>query len=340
MSDPDVARHMELVRELSREVLHRASPHSTKRNPEWWRGDAPTPARQALHERITAELLEEAPAVEFSKLVLVMAGPPGAGKGSIRRHILGEDEEKFLVVDADKFKEKLLEAAVADGSFDAWIKPQEIRELEARGEVFYPLEFAALVHEESSYLATQLRDDEMERGTNIVIDTVLADPAKAVALGEQLEAAGYGVRVVDVEVSYEVSEARIRQRWEERYTEAVAGKDVLGGRWVPSTYAREVYAGPGCSSMPRESARRLAEECQAVTHYRVYFTSPEEAKKVKAVPTLEVNQARNMSDEVPRALRDVAPSKQSPARPTKPAAPAPPPRRALPTERSAGPERG
>lgn len=331
---------MELVRELSREVLHRDSKHSTKRNPQWWRGGMPTPAREALHERITAELLAEVPTVEFSRLALVMAGPPGAGKGSIRRHILGEDEEKFLVVDADKFKEKLLEAAVADGSFEDWIKPDEIRELEARGEVFYPLEFAALVHEESSYLATQLRDDEMERGTNLVIDTVLADPAKAVALGEQLEAAGYGVRVVDVEVPYEVSEARIRQRWKERYAEAVAGRDVLGGRWVPSTYAREVYAGPGRSSMPRESARRLAEECQAVTHYRVYFTSPEEAKKVTAVPTLEVNQARSMSDDVPRPLRNLDPPKQAPARPAKPSGATPPTsRRALPTERSASPER-
>ncbi|PPG43726.1 toxin component of a toxin/antitoxin system [Pseudoclavibacter sp. RFBA6] len=330
---------MELVRELSREVLHRDSPHSTKRNPQWWRGDMPTPAREALHERITAELLAEAPKVEFNRLALVMAGPPGAGKGSIRKEILGDAEEQFLVVDADKFKEKLLEAAVEDGSFEEWIKPKEIRELEARGEVFYPLEFAALVHEESSYLATQLRDDEMERGRNLVIDTVLADPAKAVALGEQLEAAGYGVRVVDVEVPYEVSEARIRQRWEERYTEAVAGKDVLGGRWVPSTYAREVYAGPGRSSMPRESARRLAEECQAVTHYRVYFTSPEEAKKAAATPTLEVNQARDMEDEVPRALRDVKKPAGGRMKPPTPPRPTTAPRRTPPTKGRSGPER-
>jgi len=66
---------------------------------------------------------------------------------------------------------------------------------------FYPLELAALVHEEPSYLAKALRSDAIEAGDNIVIDAVLSDADKAVALGSQLAEAGYEVWVIDVEVS-------------------------------------------------------------------------------------------------------------------------------------------
>jgi hypothetical protein len=43
---------------------------------------------------------------------------------------------------------------------------------------------------------------------------VPSSEAKAVALGARLEAAGYGIQVVDVEVAAEVSRERIRSRWE------------------------------------------------------------------------------------------------------------------------------
>src|SRR5699024_4005932 len=53
----------------------------------------------------------------------------------------------------------LLREALADGSYEVWIKPDAVRDLEAQGERFFPLELAALVHEESSMLAAALRED-------------------------------------------------------------------------------------------------------------------------------------------------------------------------------------
>lgn len=89
-------------------------------------------------------------------------GPPGAGKGTILPQVLGEDRDSFLVIDPDRFKEQLLRQAVADDSYEDSIKPPAIRDLEARGEQFFPMELASLVHEESSFLAKTLRSQAIK----------------------------------------------------------------------------------------------------------------------------------------------------------------------------------
>ena len=155
------------------------------------------------------------------------------------------------------------------------------------GERFFPLEMASLVHEESSQLARRLRVESIRLGANIVVDTVLADEVAALALGRQLEAAGYVVEVVDVEVPYELSESRIARRWQQSYEAALEGGDGLGGRWVPSEYAREVFDGPHGRSVPEFVAGRLATECGAVARYRRFRTETEGSGR-----ELEVDQVR------------------------------------------------
>jgi len=174
----------------------------------------------------------------------VLAGPPGAGKSTVlRTEVLGADQAAWLTIDADEFKRALLREAIADGSYDAFIKPAQVKQREAAGERFFPLELASLVHEESSMLAKRLQREAIAEGTNVVIDTVLSKPDQAVSLGERFAAAGYTVEVVDVEVPFELSAARIEKRWHESYEEALETGDGLGGRWVPSEYAREVFFG-------------------------------------------------------------------------------------------------
>lgn len=197
------------------------------------------------------------------------------------------------MIDADEFKKALLREARRDGSYETAIKPEEIRSREARGESFYPLELASLVHEESSILAKQLRTEAIARGDNIVVDTVLSNPRGALALGRELSDAGYQISVVDVEVPYEVAEERIRGRWREAAERAAAGGDELGGRWVPSEYAREVFDGPNGESRPMASARQLAQDCDAVVRYRVFWTAAQAAaQQGKAPSKLIVDQSR------------------------------------------------
>lgn len=70
-----------------------------------------------------------------------------------------------MSVNPDDFKDELLVTALADGSYDSYLVPDEVRGLEAAGEKFYPRELAALVHNESSILARKAIRDALDRGT-------------------------------------------------------------------------------------------------------------------------------------------------------------------------------
>ncbi|ARK03887.1 hypothetical protein B8281_03200 [Cellulosimicrobium sp. TH-20] len=140
-----------------------------------------------------------------------------------------------------------------------------------REERLFPLDFAALVHKESSALAKVVHEEAIRAGANVVIDSVLST-GRAVEPGHQLERAGYLVDVV--EVPYDVAAARIAQRWRDDYTLALQGDPEYrhGGRWVPEDYARSVYPEEGTRAISQESAERLAHECTNVVSFRRYWT--------------------------------------------------------------------
>lgn len=207
--------------------------------------------------------------------------------------MLGKNAEKFLVLDADNFKTASLHEAQRDGSYEQHIKPDAVRAAEREtGARFYPLEMASLVHEESSMLSKQLRANAIERGDNIVVDTVLSSESSAREIAETLDRAGYDVEVVDVEVPESVAQDRIRSRWEQAYEAAENTGDGMGGRWVPSEYSRDVFNGPDGKSKPEQAAQVLAETCPAVSRYRVYRTTEEKAKEPQPTPTVETDLAR------------------------------------------------
>lgn len=295
-------RHISLVRELSTpgRALDATGPNATVNNPTWFYLSTGVPRRERaqLHARLKQTVMERYPEAKGGRRALVLAGPPGAGKGSVAQAVLGDDLDSFVTVDADEFKKLLLREALADGSYEAWIKPDAVRDLEEQGERFFPLELAALVHEESSMLAAALREDLIATETNVVVDAVLGTERSALDLGDRLAEAGYHVTVVDVEVPYEVSKDRIVQRWQEAMWEAETGDvDALGGRWVPSEYARLLFDTEHGRSKSQDVAKTLAEKCPAVMRYELYYTSLEEHRASQqeqrpAVPVQEVAMER------------------------------------------------
>ncbi|GAA3288117.1 hypothetical protein GCM10020260_26030 [Nesterenkonia halobia] len=152
-------------------------------------------------------------------------------------------------------------------------RPAQLKDHEARtGEQFHPMEMASLVHEESSMIARTMRTEAINNGENIIVDTVLSSADSAKELGATLHEAGYQVEVIDVEVPFDVSSQRIEQRWHQARQHAEASPGSLGGRWVPSEYARAVYDGPDGMTKPEHAARQLAESCPAVMRYRIHRT--------------------------------------------------------------------
>ncbi|WP_144723464.1 zeta toxin family protein [Cellulosimicrobium sp. TH-20] len=329
----EVDRHAQTVRALSAPgaPLSRESPHATIANPAWFfTPGMPTPMREELHQQILggfrATMADE---VAHEKRAIVLAGPPGAGKSRILDELIGapgsESRRRWLEVDPDEIKTQLLDAAAADGSYETFIKPPAVRELEAQGERFFPLDFAALVHEESSALAKVVREEAIRAGANVVIDSVLSKPDAAVELGHQLERAGYRVDVVDVEVPYDVSAARIARRWRGAYTKALEGdpEHRHGGRWVPEDYARSVYAGEGPRAISQESAERVTHECSNITSFRRYWTPANDRPRVIEVDRVRVSNEGLIDRRAADAARTACASFPAP----------PPARRAPPTRR-------
>lgn len=273
MNDAAVDRHIETLRSMSRDggPLAAGSARASVRNREWFtQAGRPTPERRRLHRALLEEAWGQFPQAEQGRRALVLAGPPGAGKSSIRKAVLGAENDAYVTVNSDNFKVKLMKQAERDGSFESFFKGPELRALEATGERLFPMELASLVHEESSMLARQFRNQVLDSGMNIVVDGVLAGQRSAVGLGEQLQAAGFEIAVVDVEVPFEVSEQAIRVRWQGAHERAVAGEETLGGRWVPSEFARDVFDGPDQRSRPEAVAADLARTNPNVLAYQVW----------------------------------------------------------------------
>lgn len=276
-SDPRVAAHMEKVREFSRPggPLSADNPLASINNPAWFdldEGDAvPVGERAALHQALLDRFFADVPQRAESgqpPRAVVMAGPPGSGKGWLVENVVDPGHE-LLTVDADQFKVMLLNDAVENGWLDQ-ITPEAIRQDGG----FKPLELASLVHEESSMLAVRARSIAMHDRIPLLLDTVLSNPDKAVAMGQALAAAGYQIEVVDNEVSYEVSKNAIRGRWQEGYEQAIDrphDPTVLGGRWVPTEYVDAVFPnGPDHPAASHQAAQRLATECPAVVSFKRY----------------------------------------------------------------------
>lgn len=69
------------------------------------------------------------------------------------------------------------------------------------------------MHEESSHINLRLQDQLMERGKNLIVDTVLKDEQSADKISARLDAKGYHYRVVSVQTDYETSAQSVMTRW-------------------------------------------------------------------------------------------------------------------------------
>ena len=215
-------------------------------------------ARRMVQRRILKEFFAENTEVVRDRQVVVMAGPPGAGKSSARRQrISSEDEKHWRFIDPDEFKTRLLRHARESGEYEALI-PDEVRRRMDAGEVFAPGEFAALVHEESSALARQAVDEALTRGERVLIDGVNGSARKLGERVKQLAAAGYtSIEMICVDGPREVTRARVLARWAKGYDRYLADpeSDVAAyqARYVPQAITDGLYEGDARFSVCTEA---------------------------------------------------------------------------------------
>lgn len=203
-------------------------------------GGKPTPERAAFHEReiIGPALAGKKTAKELGEkpVAILTMGGPASGKGvvlgQLEKH--GLDKSHFVHVDPDEVKGMIPEYQKSVPQ-PAYVD-KDGRHVPGRGGLkgdgtgptFRGA--AAQAHEESSYVAKQIRQRAIDGGHHVVIDGTGGDSKKFVGMIEDLKSRGYDVHVHYPRLDVNEGVKRAADRAEKT------------GRFVPENFIRDTYA--------------------------------------------------------------------------------------------------
>jgi len=146
---------------------------------------------------------------------VILAGQPGAGKGSLARQVRQELLDDVITIDPDRLR-------------DQYEPVQSLREK-------YPYTWAGHTHDDASQWAKELRSAAIDGRKNLILDTTLGNGDSAVSLIRELQARGYEVEVRGVVAHRLESELGVDERF------AAMLDDEGFGRYVPEDVRKHVY---------------------------------------------------------------------------------------------------
>ena len=209
-----------------------------------------------------------------------MAGPSAVGKSGLHNHITAIHDEadgsRWRRVDADDFKQLLIEHEVATGAIDRMLPATVWEAARAGVGELRPLELSALVHVESTELMARALRESVEAGENIVVDGTLSYLPWAHDIATQLSDAGYRIHLVSVTAPLAIAQARAAIR-HQRGTDT--NPDGLGGRYLPPAAVAASY-GPTGDALGETNASLLATEYGAVVRYDQYTVADADAPPI------------------------------------------------------------
>ena len=184
-----------------------------------------TAERQAAHDRLIAEYKEKVKWDEIptTKEAILSGGLGGAGKGTMLEamHI---DESKYITIDPDGLKGLM--------SKHGLIPSAKSLGLDDFDPPLRPMEFAGLIHEESSDLSKRIAAMALREGKNVILDNTMGSNSVFKKVNE-LKTNGYKVDGVFVDVSTDMS---VESALARHMNGTVRGGD--GGRFVDPRLAQ------------------------------------------------------------------------------------------------------
>ncbi len=184
-----------------------------------------THERWVQQEDLLDELWAEAADVPNEGEAVFSGGLGGAGKGTVLKSAeSGVDPERFFTIDPDKIKEAMARRGMiptVEGFED-----------------LSPMELSALIHEESSHLASRLALRATAERKNVVFDITMSSQHSVEKRLLLLRDAGYEkVDMIFVDIPVETSVDRALARWERGLADYLKGEGE-GGRYVPPEIIR------------------------------------------------------------------------------------------------------
>lgn len=199
-----------------------------------------TPRRRMLHESIISDLMKDARAVAADEVpqLQLLGGGTASGKSTVVKSGKVKLPPNSAVVDADAIKARLPE-------FQATIDAGNVGK--KAGE-FVATRAAALVHEESSYLAKEVARRAAAMRSNLVLDQVGDGSIESFAAKlKPFRDAGYRIKADYVSIDIQTAMERAIAR----------GKKT--GRFVPEDVLIELHAGVS-RAFPAAVRRKLFDE--------------------------------------------------------------------------------
>lgn len=177
-----------------------------------------TPERKQLHSAIIRKFVDHVPTVpsDTKPVAIVMMGGGGAGKGTVVRHVMG-DEHDFVNVNSDDCKEELPEYQQA---LDLGKKD---------GKTVSAKDAAWMAHEESSDIAEDILQIAIGDRKNLIMDGTGKDAEKYQGKIQRLKDAGYHVRVMMPHITLDEAKRRADMRAEHT------------GRYVPHEILEQAH---------------------------------------------------------------------------------------------------
>jgi predicted ABC-type ATPase len=247
-----------------------------------------SPERQAMHDKIINQILEESKGVPAEHKAWIMGGLGGAGKTTLlsSNDINMPDGSKTTAsqlfgINSERTSSEGMRVANAVN-----VNADDITERMAAAGMLptvdhlAPMELSYLAHEEASTMSHELADRVIASGKNMIWDVTLGSHNSGSERIAQLKEMGYSVTGVFVDVSVDASKAAAMERYQRGYDDWMAGKG-QGGRYVPPALIEQGRDGPDAYSKNRIAFDTLVKEGQ-FDHY-VIVNNEGRGRRVESV---------------------------------------------------------